>query len=213
MTTADLVLPRGRHGLTREQVRAVQRRRLLRAAVQEVADRGYASLTAARVYGRAGVSSKAFYENFRDVSDCFLAAYDTCSDLTASALTAVAERDDGPPLARFEAVVRTYLGLLAAEPAVARTFLVEVYAAGPQAVARRLAVHERFVAVAQHLLRTDDALEADDRAAVAGLVDAVTFAVTLRVAAGDLRDTDALIDDLLLLARRLCPWLDPKVAP
>ena len=41
--------------------------------------------------------------------------------------------------------VRAYLEVLAAEPAFARTFLIEVFAAGARALDRRAGVHARFV--------------------------------------------------------------------
>ncbi len=201
-------LPRGRHDLTREQVRDVQRARLLRAMTEEVAEKGFASTTAAGVYGRARVSSRAFYESFSDVRDCFLAAYAHCAALTEQALQAGPAPADAPPLVRLRRLLRTYLELVRDEPAVARTFLVEVYAAGPDAVAARLAVHRRFVDVVLALAAEGRTLTDDDRAAVTGVVDAVTLAVTLRVAARDVADLSALEPDLLVLARRACPWLE-----
>lgn len=206
-------LPRGRHGLSRDQVRSSQRQRLLRAAVEEVAERGYASSTAAGVYGRAGVSSRAFYDNFRGLPDCYLAAYKHCADVTTEALREGAASTGLAPLERFGRVLSTYLRLLADEPAIARTFLVEVYAAGPAAIARRVEVHQRFVTMLVTMLAPTRAVGADDRAAVVGLVDAITFAVTLRTAAGSLGDLRELHHDLLILAQRLCPWLSPKATP
>jgi AcrR family transcriptional regulator/DNA-binding MarR family transcriptional regulator len=57
-------------------VEEIQRSRILGAMAEEVAMRGAASVTVARVIARAGVSRRLFYKLFADVEDCFLASFD-----------------------------------------------------------------------------------------------------------------------------------------
>lgn len=129
-------LPRGPHRLARDEVLASQRGRMLDAIAEVVALRGYNSATVADVVERAGVSRKTFYEHFRDKEECFLAAYDTGVEILMATM-----RDAGDDIRpRIGAFLRT----LAAEPAFARTFVIEVGAAGPRALVRRQAVHEAF---------------------------------------------------------------------
>ena len=130
-------LPRGPHGLGRDVVAASQRGRLIDAIAHVVAAKGYGPSTVADVIEHAGVSRKTFYEHFRDKETCFLAAYDTGVEV----LLATMRAGQG---ARGR--VRAYLGLLAAEPAFARTFLIAVAAAGPRALRRRREVHDAFAA-------------------------------------------------------------------
>jgi AcrR family transcriptional regulator len=118
-------------------VLASQRGRLLDAIAQVVAEKGYGPATVADVIERAGVSRKTFYEHFRDKEACFLAAYDT-----GVAVLLATMREAGDTRAR----VRAYLETLAAEPAFARTFLIEVAAAGARALRRRREVHDAFAA-------------------------------------------------------------------
>ena len=66
----------GPNGLPRRQVTEIQRGRMVTAAVDTVADVGYAGMTVAQVIGRARVSRKTFYDVFSDREDCFLAALD-----------------------------------------------------------------------------------------------------------------------------------------
>jgi AcrR family transcriptional regulator len=174
--------------------------------IDEVAVSGFSAATAARVYGRAGVSSRSFYESFSGVRDCFLAAYDECTAVTAAALDQVP--DAAAPLERLDAMLATYLELLAAEPAIARTFLLEIYGAGREALDRRVRVHEHFVRLVTEVVARGRRLSRGDEVAVEALVDAVTFAVTMRVAAGDLGDLAKLRRDLLAVAGRLCPWIE-----
>src|SRR5438874_4109885 len=69
-------LPRGHHRLSRDEVGAAQRTRLLLAVVEVVAERGYAGATVGDVLRRARISRQTFYENFSNKEDCFLAAFD-----------------------------------------------------------------------------------------------------------------------------------------
>jgi AcrR family transcriptional regulator len=138
-------LPRGRHAAPRDVVRESQRGRLLSAMGAAVGELGYASVAVADVIGRAGVSRKTFYEHFANKEACFLAAYDLEVD---ALLAAIGEAIDGAApdwIAAAAAGTRRYLEELAARPAFARTFLLEVLAAGPDALERRAAVHRRFV--------------------------------------------------------------------
>ena len=131
-------------------VLASQRGRLLEAMAQVVAGKGYAASTVADVIARAGVSRKTFYEHFRDKEDCFLAAYDVGVDLLLGALAGAGSADQDL-LTRARARTRAYLETLAAEPDFARTFLLEVTAAGPRAVERRDRVLERFAGMLREL--------------------------------------------------------------
>ena len=136
-------LPRGPHSLAREQVLASQRGRMLAAIAAAVATKGYTATTVGDVVGGAGVSRKTFYEHFADKEECFLAAWDAGVELLLGAIVD-SQRTAGDPVARMRAGLHAYLETLAAEPAFARSFLIEVVAAGPRAEARRAEVHARF---------------------------------------------------------------------
>jgi AcrR family transcriptional regulator len=136
-------LPRGTHGLDREVVEASQRSRLLEALGRAVAERGYAGATIDDVVRRAGVSKKTFYDHFSDKEDCFLAAYEAASEeLLRRVVEARAELEDWEE--RTRAGIAAYLRWLAADPALARVFLIEVAAAGPQALERRERLRDRY---------------------------------------------------------------------
>src|SRR5919202_1779172 len=136
-------LPRGPHNLTRDDVLASQRQRMTDAMAAAVAAKGYAATTVGDVVSGAGVSRKTFYEHFRDKEECFLAAFDAGVDALLQAIVA-AEPDQPGWEGMLRARVRAYLETLAARPEFARTFMLEVFAAGPRALERRAEVHERF---------------------------------------------------------------------
>jgi putative PIN family toxin of toxin-antitoxin system len=61
----------GSHGMSRETVAAHQRARLLGAMVESVHRRGYQKTSVAHVIALAGVSRRAFYEQFANKQACF----------------------------------------------------------------------------------------------------------------------------------------------
>src|SRR6516225_8749273 len=67
-------LPRGRSGLPADEVREMQRDRLLRAVIAAVDAAGFRNVTVADIVRGARVSRAAFYAHFADKEDCFLAA-------------------------------------------------------------------------------------------------------------------------------------------
>jgi AcrR family transcriptional regulator len=121
------------------------RERLVLGMVAAVAERGYAATTITDVVRHARVSRRTFYEHFADKEACFLAAYDAVSDAVLADIAGAAEEASGWE-ARILAGVDAYLHALAAEPAVARVFTVEILSAGPTALARRREVLRRFAA-------------------------------------------------------------------
>jgi AcrR family transcriptional regulator len=137
-------LPRGRHRLTREEVLASQRGRMLEAMAQAVLEKGYVHATVADVLSRARVSRETFYEHFADKEECFLAAYDTVVEQLLSAVGQAYEQADVWSQKVHDGL-ETFLAYLAAEPAFARMCIVEVVAAGPEARSRRDAAMRVFV--------------------------------------------------------------------
>jgi AcrR family transcriptional regulator len=167
-------LPRGTHGLDPSLVAASQRTRLLEAAGRAVADRGYAAATVEDIVRDAGVSKKTFYEHFSDKLDCFLAAYEAASDELLAHVTAAqegSEEDDW--LARTRAGIHAYLRWLAAEPALARVFLIEIAAAGPEALERRERLRDRYAERMRELQVRNSVPDEIFHAVVAGADDLV----------------------------------------
>jgi AcrR family transcriptional regulator len=191
-------LPRGRHGMSREEVAGAQRERMLRAMAEAMAEQGYVATSVADVLARAGTSRETFYQQFSSKQDCFIAAY----ELAARGIAELLERaaaEPGTPLQRFQRTIGAYLDALAAEPAFARLFMVEVYAAGDEVLASRVEIQQRFVEL---VVDEFGARDAESRFACEALVAAVTTLVTTRLAAGDVDGLRALRTPLTELVRR-----------
>ncbi|MGH9229958.1 MAG: TetR/AcrR family transcriptional regulator [Acidimicrobiales bacterium] len=196
-------LPRGRHHLSRAQVEQSQRRRLLAAMAEALTEKGYVGTSVADVLEGAGVSRQTFYQQFSSKLDCFMHAFDAAGDLLFARLDEAQRQAHGPPIERFERALGAYFDSLDDQPALARVFLVEVYAAGPRALERRAALQGRIVRAMSDLLgaRSDQArfacevlvagvgalvtgpLVTHDRDALRGLEDRVIDLVRLAVEA------------------------------
>lgn len=141
----NAALPRGPHQLSRDDVEASQRERVKIAMVAEVGNRGYAATSVAHIIATAGVSRATFYQFYKDKEDCFLDAFDTAGQIIFQALlnTLMPPRSETnqdsktPSTAQLEKAIGAYLDALVSHPAASRTFLVEVYAAGPTAIRKR----------------------------------------------------------------------------
>lgn len=189
-------LPAGRHGLSREQVTASQRARLLQAVVDEVGQQGYAATIVADVTTRAGVSKKTFYVHFQNKEECFAAAYDAFSAYLLTEMEQAGQSCVGGWRERYLASLERYAELLTAHPGRTRALIVEVLAAGPVLLQRRGEVLHRF---ARHLQATYRAAAAE--ASVAPEVDPELF--VLLVGGGDELLRKLILEDKVEQIRRL----------
>jgi AcrR family transcriptional regulator len=120
-------------------------RRLVDAVLASVKEKGYAATTIADVVRHAGVSKRTFYEVFPDKEAAFLAAYFAASEQVVLAIgAAAAAMADRGWEEQMRAATRAYLTALESEPALTRTFLSEIHAAGPRALEARRVVHQRY---------------------------------------------------------------------
>jgi AcrR family transcriptional regulator len=181
-------LPKGRHALSRAQVEQAQRIRLAVAMAEAMADRGYVGTPVAAVLHGAGISRETFYRLYDDKLGCFLDALDFVGAVLLADL-GVALGDGGEPEVRAAQVLDRYLDTLGEHPAFARLFLVEVHAAGPEAMARRAALQARVVDALADLVGAQDRAT---RFSCEAFVAAVGSLVTLPIVTGDRDALEAL---------------------
>lgn len=122
----EQLAPRSR--LTREQVVAHQRERILAGMAAALAYHGYEDTRVADVIELAGVSRSTFYEHFEGKEQCFAATYEDGVERLVAAVEAAAEVERGWD-AQVAAGLAAGLEFLAAEPALAHLLLVEALAA------------------------------------------------------------------------------------
>jgi AcrR family transcriptional regulator len=130
----DYRLPRGRHGLSREEVAANQRLRLIGAASELLAEERLEGLTSSAIAARAGVSGHTFYEHFANVDDVLAASFAVAARLLVETLaTACAEGD----ARRRRAPVAAVVSLGAEEVGLTALMRTELAVAIPRLAAER----------------------------------------------------------------------------
>jgi AcrR family transcriptional regulator len=117
---------------------------------ETMAERSYGQSTVADVVARAGVSRRTFYEHFPSKLECFLATYDSGTEMLVRAIAAAVSRREGWR-SRLGVGIDAYLEALGSSPGFARLFVLEIVGAGEPALDRRRRVHHRFVGLYREL--------------------------------------------------------------
>jgi len=100
----------------------------------------------ADIVKRAAIARKTFYENFSSKEECFLAAQELAmSAALERVVEAAGTHQDWPR--RIRAGLTAFLGYVAAEPALARTCMVESLSAGSAAVEYHEESQQAFVSL------------------------------------------------------------------
>ena len=209
MTREPEQLPPGRHGMSASFVALNQRNRIL-AAVAQVADgKSYSDMTVEDLISAAGVSRRTFYEQFENKEMAFLAAYD---EVVARLLRRVEEAvaAERELVERVRAGIGAFLEFVALEPAVARVCIVEVLAAGPEAVSRRRKTMRTFADVMERTATVGEKPRVSPALTAETLVGGLHEVVYTRVLRGEAHKLPALLPDLVYSA--LMPYLGPEAA-
>ena len=110
--------------------------------LEAVGREGYEATSVRTVLDRTGVYRQAFYDNFADKDDCYLQAYDAGVKRVEALATAAAAGEETWQ-GRLRAGLGGLLDFLDAEPDIGRALIVEVHAAGPEALAKRAVAMQR----------------------------------------------------------------------
>jgi AcrR family transcriptional regulator len=166
-------LPKGPHDLTRAQVEASQRQRILDAVLDVIGEQGYAATTVAHITGAAGVSRTTFYEQFANKQDAFLVAYD---EFGKHFLGELSLASGGSPAEVLVNAADHLSSLGRTRPLACRAFLLEIHAAGEEGLKRRdkmmRLAEKRFQRVSEWLRAIDPELPSPPRLVGRGVVAA-----------------------------------------
>jgi AcrR family transcriptional regulator len=185
-----------------------RRQLLLEAMVHVVGTKGYRETSVADVIEEAGTSRTTFYKHFEDKHECFLAAYDM---LVEQVIGEVVSSCDGnrPWLERVTDGLARIVRLFALDPAMGRTAMVEVAAAGADARRLHWNAVSRFSEFLDPGRELADAGELPENISLmsAGAVSGLIFDELL---AGRGAELPNLLPDLLFAM--LVPYLGPRAA-
>jgi AcrR family transcriptional regulator len=126
---------RGRSARQGAHVIEMQRSRLLSGTLEILAEGGLEGASVGGVCKRAGISRRTFYEMFKDLEGCLIAAFDgAVARLAESVLPAYEAESTWTGRVRTGLIAA--LELLDAEPALARLCVIEAPRAGPRVCER-----------------------------------------------------------------------------
>jgi AcrR family transcriptional regulator len=185
-----------------------RRKSILEAMIRVVGRKGYKETSVADVITEADVSRTTFYKHFEDKHECFLAAYDTIVERVVGEVIA---RCDGEQawLERVRIGLGTIVEMFALDPALARTAIVEVAAAGADARQRHWNAIVRFTEFLEEgeELAGDRELPENIALMAAGAVSGLIFDELLT---GRAERLPQLLPDLLFAL--LVPYVGPGAA-
>jgi AcrR family transcriptional regulator len=191
-------LQRGRHQLSRDEVRTHQRDRIFGALEVVMAANGYVDTSVADIIKAAGVSRQTFYELFSSKQDCFLAGYARRQDSFIEGIFRTPSST--APMERFKKLLRAYLEVMARDPALSRLYLIGVYTAGQEAVTKRFELQQQFV---DAIVRVFEAQTEKDRFVCRALTASISMMVTSAVLDDDSDAVMNLYQPLVDVAARL----------
>ncbi len=185
-----------------------RRQLILAAMIRVVGTKGYRDTAVADVIEEAGISRATYYKHFEDKHDCFLAAYEMLVEQVFGEV--VAQCDHGEPwLSRMTSGLTAIVNRFAVDPALARTAVVEVAAAGADARKLHWNAIARFAEYldARHELAGGKELPENVSLMSAGAVSGLIFDELLAGRGGQLPER---LPDLLFAM--LVPYVGPQVA-
>jgi AcrR family transcriptional regulator len=199
------VQPRKDSETKRRRSPEAHRRRAVAAMAAAVGEHGYAGTTVEDILSRARMSRRTFYQLFSNREECFLATYDAVLE-EAMARLALAHAGNGRRwTGRVEVALAALFEYLAAQPDLARVWLVEAPSLGPAGIER----HERTMRQLAHRLAglraAADGDGANGQGAVAfeASVGAVHRVVQARLLAGRAEELPELAPHMARVVRGL----------
>lgn len=172
-----------------------QRERILAAVAQVASVHGYGGMSVQDIVREAGVSRRTFYEQFKNKDHAFLAAYDEASGRLLASVRAALDAQEEFEV-KISAGFRAFLELLAASPAFAKMCIVEVLAAGPDAIARRARTMEEFTGFFEESARATLGKDTPSPLIAETIVGGVYETVYRRIARGETAELPKLLPDL-----------------
>lgn len=171
----------------RPNMESATRDRLIQAAMDVFARRGYHGTTVDDIVAASDSSKGSFYHYFPSKQGIFLILLDQLAGMVEAGVDHAIDREDGA-MAKVEAALRVVLEVAAAHRDLARILLVESAALGHEFEQSRLGIHRRFAALIQrHLDRAvaDGAIPAQDtHIAAAAWIGAINEVLTQQMALG-----------------------------
>jgi len=190
-------------------VSSPKRQRILEGMLEAVGTGGYDAASVRTVLDNTGLYRQAFYDNFADKEECYLAAFALgVSQLEAVARGAAAREDSWQ--GRLRAGLGALLEALDADPVLGRALIVEVHGAGPVALQTRSEVMKRIADFIDSARESEIGSESPPPIAAEGIVAGMHAVIHAKLAAGEEGGFRELLPDFMYFA--VLPYFGSDVA-
>lgn len=190
-------------------VSSPKRQRILEGMLEAVGNAGYDAASVRMVLDRTGLYRQAFYDEFADKDVCYLEAlaYGVAKfEAIASTAAEPAEGWRG----KLRAGIGAVLDALDADPAIGRALIVEVHAAGPEALKIRSEAMKEITDFIDSARHSSTGTEAPPPIAAEGIVAGMHAVVHAKLATGDEDGFRQLLPDFMYFA--VLPYFGAEVA-
>lgn len=190
-------------------VTSSKRQLILDGMLEAVGAEGYERTSVRTVLDRTGVYRQAFYDNFKDKDDCYLQAFDAGLE-RLEAIVAGGAAGETTWSGQLRAGLGALLAFLDEEPDIGRGLIVEVHAAGPEALAKRAAAMQRATEFIDSARAGVDAEEAPPAIAPEGVAAGIHAVVHSRLASGADEGFKRLLPEFMYFA--VMPYFGAEAA-
>jgi AcrR family transcriptional regulator len=180
-------------------VTSPKRQAILTGMLEAVGAEGYEHTSVRTVLDRTGAYRQAFYDNFADKDDCYLQAFDA-GVKRVEALLIEAAAGEGEWTGQLRAGLAALLDFLDAEPDFGRGLIVEVHAAGPEALAKRTAAMGRVARFLDRAREEEGEGESPPAIAGEGIAAGIHAVIHSRLATGESEGFRQLLPEFMYFA-------------
>lgn len=198
-----------RHVPALDLVTSSKRERILEGMLEAVGSSGYDGTSVRTVLDLTGLYRQAFYDNFTDKDACYLEAFDFGVARLEATVVEAAD-DEVTWQGKLRAGLAALLDALDSEPDVGRALIVEVHAAGQEALERRADVMKRIAEFVDSA--RDVAVEGESPPPIApeGIVAGIHAIVHARLATGATEGFRELLPEFMYFA--VLPYFGAETA-
>lgn len=168
--------------------------------------KGFAGTTVADIIERAKVSKLTFYEHYDSKQACFMDAFARIHQKLDE--SSAAARLGTTSLETLDSVLSKYLEVIARNATLARLYLIEVYAAGPEALRIRMELQQRTV---EQFVALFNLQSEDGKFACRAVVAAISALVTHELASGGADGVRGLHAPLMVFCGQVLSTFAPRV--
>jgi AcrR family transcriptional regulator len=190
-------------------VGSAKRQRILEGVLEAVGSVGYDATSVRTVLDRTGLYRQAFYDNFTDKDSCYLEALDAgIAHLEALAVAAAAGEETWQ--GKLRAGLGAVLEALDEAPDIGRALIVEVHAAGAEALEKRAGAMKRATDFIDSAREAADEAESPPPIAAEGILAGIHAVVHARLAAGENEGFRELLPEFMYFA--VLPYFGAEMA-